>query len=275
MVGCFLTPGPCLIPAQSVSEPVSEPVPEPGPVRARPRAARGRGGELRGQILTAAMSLLQETGDEAAVSVRGVAERVGVSVPSLYLHFADKQTLIDAVCEQVFEALYQRMRAAAAGAQDPFAALRAQGNAYVHFAVQNPEHYRIVMMTNDGAGPPVADATCSSTAFDYLVESVRGCVAAGVYRGDPVELALGLWAAAHGLAALLIARPHFPWPDVDGFIDRTICMAGLGLAVTERVGIDSNAPLSDLVAALDALCPRTTDGLPATAGLPMTEGLPG
>ena len=82
---CFPTPG-------------CRPLSEPNPPTARRRAPRGRGGELRGEILQAAMSLLQETGDEAAVSVRGVAQRVGVSVPSLYLHFADKQALIDAVC---------------------------------------------------------------------------------------------------------------------------------------------------------------------------------
>ena len=237
---CFPTPG-------------CRPLSEPNPPIARRRAPRGRGGELRGEILQAAMSLLQETGDEAAVSVRGVAQRVGVSVPSLYLHFADKQALIDAVCEQVFEALHQSMRAAAAGASDPFAALRAQGNAYVHFALDNPEHYRIVMMTCHDGRPPVADTTSAGTAFGYLVDSVRACIGAGVYRGDPVELALGLWAAAHGAAALLIAKLQFSWPDVEAFVDRTICMAGLGLAVTERVGTGSAVPLPDLVAALDAL----------------------
>ncbi len=51
------------------------------------------------------MDLLTETGSEDAVSIRAVAQRVGVSAPSIYLHFADKRALIDAVCEEVFEAL--------------------------------------------------------------------------------------------------------------------------------------------------------------------------
>lgn len=224
------------------------------PPAARRRAARGRGAELRGEVLRAAMDLLRETGDVDAVSVRAVAQRVGVSVPSIYLHFADKATLIGAVCEEVFEALHLRLRAAAQGAPDPFEALRAQGNAYVHFALENPEHYRIVMMTDHGTAES-KDAVIAGGAFGYLVASVQECQVAGVYDGDPAEVALGLWAAAHGVAALLIAKPFFPWPDVEAFVDRTICMAGLGLAVNERLPADTGLPLTELVRRLDLLRP--------------------
>lgn len=201
----------------------------------------------------AAMELLSETGNEQEVSVRAVAQRVGVSVPSIYLHFADKSALLDAVCDQVFEALHVRMRAAGAAASNPFEGLRAQGNAYVHFALENPEQYRLVMMSPHHSPAESAEQMVAVGAFGYLVDSVRQCSVQGVYRGDPIELALGLWAAAHGVAALLIAKPHFPWPDVDAFIDTTICMAGLGLAVTERLGCDGSVPLPMLVAALDCL----------------------
>ncbi len=217
----------------------------------RRRAPRGRGAELRGEVLRAAMDLLTETGDEGAVSVRAVAQRVGVSVPSIYLHFADKRALIDAVCGEVFEALHQRLRAAAEQAADPFAALRAQGNAYVHFALENPEHYRVVMMQAHDPGQEAVDSTVASGAFGYLVESVQACLDLGILEGDPVELALGLWAAAHGVAALLVAKPYFPWPDVDGFVDRTICMAGLGLAAGARV--DTSLDLPALTERLDRL----------------------
>ena len=73
-------------------------MPEP-----RRRAARGQGAALRGEVLQAAMDLLRETGDETSVSLRAVAQRVGVSVPAIYLHFEDKTALLDAVCEEVFD----------------------------------------------------------------------------------------------------------------------------------------------------------------------------
>ena len=219
----------------------------------RRRARRGQGAALREDLLRAAMDLLRETGDEDGVSVRAVAQRVGVSVPSIYLHFADKQALLDAVCEEVFEQLHVRLREAGAAGDDVFDALRRQGNAYVHFALENPEHYRIVFMQARAPDPESADALIATGAFGYLVESVRACVEARVFEGDPVELAMSLWAAAHGVAALLVAKPHFPWPDLDEFIDRTICMAGIGLAVGARFDPDNTLPLDDVVAVLDTL----------------------
>ena len=199
------------------------------------------------------MDLLAETGDEDAVSLRAVAQRVGVSVPSIYLPFADKQALLDAVCEEVFVQLDVRLRAAGAEGSDPFDALRRQGNAYVHFAVENPEHYRIVMMKSHDGDPASTDALIATGAFGYLVEGVRACIDAGVFEGDEVELALGLWAAAHGVASLLVVKPYFPWPDRDAFIDRTICMAGIGLAAMARLDPDNDLGIEQEVALLDRL----------------------
>lgn len=218
----------------------------------RPRSARGRGSELRGEVLAAAMELLTETGEEDAVSVRAVAHRVGVSVPSIYLHFADKQSLLDAVCEEVFTALDAQMRAAALGAADVFEGLRLQGVAYVQFAVANPEHYRIVLMRKH-TGEAGADLLMASAAFEHFVASVQECVDAGVFEGDAEALALRLWAAAHGVAALLVAKPYFPWPPIADYIDDTIRMAGLGIALSSRVGACGDLPLPELVSRLHAL----------------------
>lgn len=233
---------------------------------ARRRAPRGRGAELRGDVLSAAVALLAETGDEDAVSLRAVAQRVGVSVPSIYLHFADKQALLDAVCEEVFAALDTSMLAAAADAPNPFEGLRRMGVAYVQFARTNPEQYRIVLMRKHEPGSPghpqgpaeFRDLVMASAAFEHFVSAVQECVDAGVFEGAAADLALRLWAAAHGVAALLVAKPYFPWPPLDDYIDRTIEMAGLGLALASRLR-DSDGegscdePLPDLVARLETL----------------------
>ncbi len=219
----------------------------------RRRARRGQGAALRGEVLTAAMDLLRETGSEEAVSLRAVAERVGVTVPSIYLHFADKQALLDAVCAEVFEALHVAMKTASADAADPWEALRAMGIAYVHFALGAPEHYRIVMMRGpDSSSPhdPTSDEIASG-AFGHLLEGVVTCIGLGVLEGDPVGLGLKLWAAAHGLASLLITKPSFPWPPLEELVDATICMAGTGLAAASRLPED--LPPDELVRRLDTL----------------------
>ncbi len=80
----------------------------------RRRAPRGSGDQLRDEILDATTDLLLETGDAKAVSIRSVAQRVGVTPPSIYLHFADKDALLDAVCARYFEKLDEEMQAVAA-----------------------------------------------------------------------------------------------------------------------------------------------------------------
>ena len=206
-------------------------------------------------MLRAAMDLLTETGEEEAVSLRAVAQRVGVSVPSIYLHFADKQALLDAVCEEVFAALDAQMQAAAREGTDAFDGLRRQGIAYVNFAVANPEHYRIVLMRKHGSQEhgDHADFVMASGAFEHFVASVQECVDAGVFEGDASGLALRLWAAAHGVAALLVAKPYFPWPPLQEYIEETIRMAGMGLATGSRLAECGELAMPDLVKKLDSL----------------------
>ena len=221
----------------------------------RRRSRRGHGAELRGEVLRAAMELLAETGDEEAVSLRAVALRVGVSVPSIYLHFADKQGLLDAVCEEVFTALDAAMRAAGEDAPHAFEGLRRQGIAYVQFAVDNPEHYRIVLMRRHAhAEGEYADLVMANGAFQHFVDTVQACVAAGVFNGDPRTLALQLWSAAHGVASLLVAKPYFPWPPLADLVASTISMAGLGLAGNSRLPEGAeDASLDEIVGWLDQL----------------------
>jgi AcrR family transcriptional regulator len=200
---------------------------------ARQRARRGEGAALREEILAAARDLLAETGSEDAVSIRAVADRVGVTPPAIYLHFADKDALLAEVCNQVFFALDEAMEDAARTAEDPMEALRARGLAYVRFAIANPEHYRLVMMRRpDGSGPPADMMT--DGAFAHLLDAIRSCQQIGLMRSDeePLSLGLVLWAAAHGIASLVIAKPNLPWADLDAVITRTIDAVGCGLSVT-------------------------------------------
>ncbi len=179
------------------------------------------------------MALLRETGSEEGVSLRAVAQRVGVSVPSIYLHFADKQALLDAVCEEVFEQLFLALKEASADARDPFDALRLQGAAYVRFAVTNPENYRIGMMRGPSQHDPADEI--ASGAFGYVMETVTSCIDLGVFEGDPVQLSLQLWAGVHGLSALMIDKPLFPWASIDSLVDGTVCRLGWGLAAGSRL----------------------------------------
>ena len=136
----------------------------PGSAQRRQRSPRGSGEQLRDEILDAATELLLVTGDAKAVSIRSVAERVGVTPPSIYLHFADKDALLDAVCGRYFEQLDEVMQQVAAQHTAAVDKLRAQGLAYVRFARQTPELYRVAMMAEGGPGSDVDAALTNASS---------------------------------------------------------------------------------------------------------------
>jgi AcrR family transcriptional regulator len=196
----------------------------------RRRAKRGEGELLRADILAAAEQLLIETGDQGAVSIRAIADAAGVTPPSIYLHFADKNELLGAVCEARFADLSRHLEQATQGIADPLEVLWAIGQGYVRFGLENPEHYRIMFMTRPLAEGLPLDRLPGLTAFGYVVEAVARCMdAGGIAAGDPFLVATNLWTAVHGVTSLLIARPDFPWPDFDRLMGLVIEVQSKGL----------------------------------------------
>jgi len=201
----------------------------------RRRAQRGSGEQLRAEIIAAARELLAAAANADDVSIRAVADAVGVTSPSIYLHFADKNELLGAVVSEVFSELDAAMLAAGADADGPFERLRAFGLAYVVFAVAHPEQYRIATM--DPCPQPDVDEVLASSAFENFNATVMECMQAGIFAdGDPLPITLDLWAAAHGIASLMIAKPFLPWGDVKTTADRALCAAALGHAARALVG---------------------------------------
>ena len=206
--------------------------------RPRRRARKGDGPALREEILDAARALLKQTGSEDAVSIRAVAAAVGVSTPAVYLHFADKAALIDAVCAAVFEALDAEMQAARARVADPMQALREFGLAYVRFATAHPEEYRIALMSRTHEGLANQATLEESPAFEHVLELVRECQAAGAFAADidAVRIGTTLWAMAHGLAALSVTKPHLVEAfGAESLATDAVDAIGVGIAVLHRL----------------------------------------
>ncbi|MEX3652031.1 TetR family transcriptional regulator [Mycolicibacterium fortuitum] len=225
--------------------------------RKRRRAPRGSGELLRDQILDATTELLLETGHAKAVSIRSVAERVGVTPPSIYLHFEDKDTLLDAVCSRYFEKLDEEMQRAAADHTSTIEVLRAQGHAYVNFARRTPELYRLATMGEGRPGSDV-DTALNSSAFQHMRAAMEALITEGIYPpGDATTLALELWTAAHGVAALLISKPYLPWGDVEEFTDRVLRAVCTGQIASGIIGTDLE-PM-ETIARLKGLDSEPTD----------------
>ena len=178
--------------------------------------------------------------------------------PSIYLHFADKDALLDAVCARYFEKLDEEMQRVAVDQPSTIDVLRAQGLAYVRFALKTPELYRIATMAESRPGSDV-DVALNSSAFVHMRHSVEALIAEGIYPpGEATTLALELWTVAHGVAALLIARPYLPWGDVEAFADRVMKSVCIGHIVSGAVAPDAPRNRGDCNAEGNALMSGST-----------------
>lgn len=204
----------------------------PQPSARRPRARRGEGEQLREEILDATSRLLTETGDHEAVNIRSVAQAVGVTPPSIYLHFADKAELIKAVCSRHFGSLDQCLEEAVAGTDDPAEQLRLRGRAYVRFGLDHPEQYRILFMSKREAAceePPDEDLRAAS-GFTALVDNVvRAAEAGAIHAPDPLLVATGLWTVVHGITSLAISIPGYPVVGLDVLVNHVLDVHRRGL----------------------------------------------
>jgi AcrR family transcriptional regulator len=149
------------------------------------------------EIVEAARRLLEEEGI-GGLSMRRLADRVGIRAPSLYKHFADKQALEAALVSDGFEEQAEAFERATADTEDPLAGI---AGAYRRFAHDQPHLYRLMTerpLRRDRLAPGVE-------------ERAGGPVVRAV--GGDLDLARAAWAFAHGMTNLEL-NGRFP-PDAD------------------------------------------------------------
>jgi AcrR family transcriptional regulator len=148
-------------------------------------------------IVAAALKLLEEEGREA-LSMRRLADRIGIRAPSIYKHLPGKRALENALISAGFEQMTALFEAALADAEDPVVAIAA---AYREFAHGHPHLYRL--MTDQ----PLDRANLAPGAEDRAARPIFEAV------GRDRDLARAAWAFAHGMTILEL-NGRFP-PDAD------------------------------------------------------------
>jgi AcrR family transcriptional regulator len=191
---------------------------------ARKPTDRYHHGDLRRALLREAVHTIQAKG-VAALTLRGVGRKLGVSRTALYRHFADKSALLAAVAGEGFRTLRSQLVEAWEQRGRGVEAFEAMGAAYVRFAVANPSYYRVMFggFVDDTASDPEL-AEEGPRAFQALVDALVALQRDGLVRGDdPLQLAKFIWAVVHGIAMLAIdgrlgppaAGPDQPSEDVE------------------------------------------------------------
>jgi AcrR family transcriptional regulator len=162
-------------------------------------------GDLRRSLIEAAVRTIQKHGFEA-LTLRAVADELGVSRTALYRHFADKAALLTAVANEGFIMLRMALVVAWENAGKGHQGLEAMGEAYVSFAIANPWHYRVMFgggFELDASNPELSQS--GNAAFFALVDALVEQQTQGTVRQeDPQTQAVFVWALVHGLAMLAI-----------------------------------------------------------------------
>jgi AcrR family transcriptional regulator len=158
-------------------------------------------GNLRQALLDAALAAIREQG-VAALSLRDVARRAGVSHAAPAHHFKDKAGLLTALATVGFERFAQAQRAARErGGTDPIARFGWTGWAYVMFADQNREYFEIMFRIELLNADDAAFRAATTAAHEILLETMRAAVT-GVTEDQLLMQSTTAWALAHGLSRL-------------------------------------------------------------------------
>ena len=176
--------------------------------------------DVRERILDAAREMFARDGFDA-VTMRAIANAIEYSPPVIYAHFADKHALIQELCYRDFRTLAQAF-GKVGRVEDPVERVRRIGDAYIDFALEHPSQYRFMFMT-----PKPADAKDAirreelrgnpeEDAYAFLTNTIAEGITAGRFRPevrDAEELAQIVWAAAHGIVSLQVAKGEDEWID--------------------------------------------------------------
>ncbi len=201
-------------------------------------------GDLKEALLAAAESLLEEEG-VTGLTLRACARKAGVSHAAPKHHFKDAAGLLAEVAARSFDRLtdaLQRGRAANAGRQ-PEDRIVGIFRAYVNFARQYPDHFRLMFRWRE---IDRSNEALSTAAFRTYAEMTSGVT---VQRGDSDVTAdtlderirerslqddvLVAWSQIHGYAMLLLEGQFDVFAQGEGedaFIERTVVETGIRLS---------------------------------------------
>jgi AcrR family transcriptional regulator len=170
----------------------------PSPLAAPLRTRVASSAATRRAILAAAEHLLATRGEDG-LSIRELCARAGVTAPTVYHHFGDKQALVERVVNDCFAA-FDRALTRRPPPRDPVEALRWGLDRYLDYGLRHPTHYRLMFQRR-----AVRPAPAGLAAYDRLRQTVAAVDAVGRLSAPVEDAAAACWAAVHGVTSLAIA----------------------------------------------------------------------
>ncbi|MEM9173763.1 MAG: TetR/AcrR family transcriptional regulator [Myxococcota bacterium] len=185
---------------------------------ARPQRSESEIEAFRESAAAAALEMVEEDG-VASLTLRRLAKRLGCSYAKPYSYYRDKAHLVDAVRGQAFD----RLAAFFAAYPEDGHATEVFGTAYLTFAFENPETFRIMFeMRQDHVSEATREA--QQRAWEACSAPIRRLVAEGHLEGDPDLIAHVTWSALQGLASLALANQLYLGKSVEEIVAGMQCI---------------------------------------------------
>ncbi len=152
-------------------------------------------GDLRAALLRSAGKILEKEG-LVGLKLREIARRAGVSHSAPYRHFPERESLLAALATDGYAMLGKAQREAAAAG-----GLRGMGEAYVRFALDHPQRFRLMF----GGAVQIARHPALRDIATRTFQGLSGALSARVPGAQGAsDASLAAWALVHGLAQLLL-----------------------------------------------------------------------
>ena len=167
-------------------------------------------GNLRESLVQQAAEMVQRSGIDG-VSLRKLAEAVGVSRTALYHHFKDKNALLCALAEQGFVHWREQAQTIFDRADiNDREKLSQFVRDYIYWAADNPQLYDLMFGRTiwKNAQPTESLKLVAYPSFQYQVDMTRDWQQRGLLPAteDTLRLSQVTWGTMHGIARLLTWR---------------------------------------------------------------------
>lgn len=170
--------------------------------------------EMKGLILKTAMNLFLDKGFEN-ITIRNIAEKIEYSPATIYLYFKNKDEILYTLRSEGFEKLYEH-QISSLKLKDPLKRLHRHGEAYIQFALENPEYYDLMFMMRGPAKemPEINNCNIGLKSYELLKTNVKECMGTGLFPRTNIDVAaFSLWSYVHGIASLIIRGRGIMFPE--------------------------------------------------------------
>ena len=184
----------------------------------------------RENILSACVEIIRESGFDA-VNARALASRLGCSTQPIFSHYQSMDALKDDALRYAEQVYRRYLRTDMQSGEFP--PYKASGMAYIRFAREEKQLFRLLFMRDRRGEPPQEDELSPE-----LLTAI--CAATGLEPSEAERFHLEMWIFVHGIA-VMVATGYLEW-DMDFVSDALTHMYGAMLADKRGVknGSDKN-----------------------------------